>query len=320
MLNNLNNNYEFIKYINAPVSGQFGFQRPGTFYLLSVMELHALVMFYCTIIFCCIMFLLFETWYLFRASKNPYPTRKIRDNWIIEYMFISVPYFIVFSLIIPSWALLYASNETHDCDCTMKAIGCQWYWRYEVHGLPFWIEKGYDWRIFFDCIREGIKWRTTTLSFLEINHSHQLLSYYKYGLIWYITHKKISNGCLASHLMYYDVLNGKSGYMSYIQYKLTSVTLDTEDLLPGHFRLLEVSNAVILPIHRWVRINITGLGVLHSWAVPSFGTKIDGVPGRLNTGYLFILYEGLFYGQCSEFCGPWHYKMSIVVKGIDPLS
>ena len=43
--------------------------------------------------------------------------------------------------------------------------------------------------------------------------------------------------------------------------------------------------------------------------------KIDGVPGRLNMGYLLILHEGLFYGQCSEFCGRDHYRMSIVVKG-----
>ena len=55
------NSYQFIKYINVPVNKQFSFQRPGTFYMLSIMELHALVIFYCTIIFCCIIGLLFET-------------------------------------------------------------------------------------------------------------------------------------------------------------------------------------------------------------------------------------------------------------------
>ena len=74
------NNYQFIKYINVPVSGQVGFQRPGTFYMLSVMELHALVIFYCMIIFFCVIGLLFETWYRFRHTKNPYSTRKMRDN------------------------------------------------------------------------------------------------------------------------------------------------------------------------------------------------------------------------------------------------
>ena len=77
-------NYEFIKYINAPTQGQASFQRPGTFYMLSVIEMHALVMFYCTIILCCVCGLLFEVWYRFRESKNPYPTKRIRDNWIIE--------------------------------------------------------------------------------------------------------------------------------------------------------------------------------------------------------------------------------------------
>lgn len=129
-------NYTFIKYINAPVSGQMGFQRPGTFYLLSVMEMHALVMFYSTIIFCCVCGLLFDIWYRFRESKNKYPTKRIRDNWIIEWMFIIVPYLIVFSLILPSWALLYSSNEPHDCDCTVKAVGYQWYWHYEIHNFP----------------------------------------------------------------------------------------------------------------------------------------------------------------------------------------
>lgn len=116
------------------------------------------------------------------------------------------------------------------------------------------------------------------------------------------------------------MLNGNKGYMAYIPYKIDSVTVLTEDLNPGHLRLLEVSNAVLMPIQRWVRINVTGFSVIHSWAVPAFGVKIDGIPGRLNTGYLFILHEGLFYGQCSEFCGQYHYRMSIVVKGINPRS
>jgi heme/copper-type cytochrome/quinol oxidase subunit 2 len=320
MINFLLNNYQFIKYINVPVNGQFGFQRPGTFYMLSVIEMHALIMFYCIIVFCCVSGLLFEIWYRFRESVNKYPTKRIRDNWIIEWMFISVPYFIVFLILIPSWALLYASNETHDCDCTMKAIGYQWRWAYEVHNYPFWIKNGYDWRLFWCCVREGIKWRTTTISFLELNYENSLFANYKYGFVWYITHKKIVKYILISHIIKRDILNGNSGYLAYLQYKWESVTLPVEELCEGHYRLFEVSKAVFLPIHRWIRINITSADVIHSWAIPAFGTKVDGIPGKLNTGYLLILHEGLFYGQCSEFCGKEHYRMSIVVKAVDTRS
>ncbi len=81
MLNNLFS-YQFIKYMNVPVSGQMGFQRPNTFYMLSVIEFHALVMFYCSVVFICVSSFLFEIWFMFRASKYPQPTRrKIKDNY-----------------------------------------------------------------------------------------------------------------------------------------------------------------------------------------------------------------------------------------------
>jgi heme/copper-type cytochrome/quinol oxidase subunit 2 len=64
---------------------------------------------------------------------------------------------------------------------------------------------------------------------------------------------------------------------------------------------------------------ITSVDVLHSWAVPAFGIKMDAVPGRLNQVSLFIKREGVFYGQCSEICGVNHGFMPIAVKvvGLD---
>lgn len=311
-------NYKFIKYINVPLSGQLGFQNPNTFYMLSVLEFHALVMFYCFIVFTCVSSFLFEIWYLFRDSVSKYPTRrKIRDNYYLERWFMFIPLCIVGILIVPSWALLYASNEPKDCYCIMKAIGSQWQWEYEVAGYPFWVKKGYDWRTFWCCVTEGLKWKTNNISFLEINQTNSLFSNYKYGLIWYSIHKKISNVIFIASLKSKDVLNFSTGYLTYLSYKWNSITLPVEELHTGHYRLLEVSKAVLLPVQQWVRINITATDVIHSWSVPSFGMKIDGVPGRLNMGYLLILHEGLFYGQCSEFCGRDHYRMSIVVKGTD---
>jgi cytochrome c oxidase subunit 2 len=61
---------------------------------------------------------------------------------------------------------------------------------------------------------------------------------------------------------------------------------------------------------------VTAADVLHSWAIPSFGIKLDACTGRLNQTSVFILREGVFYGQCSEICGVGHANMPIVVESV----
>jgi heme/copper-type cytochrome/quinol oxidase subunit 2 len=95
-----------------------------------------------------------------------------------------------------------------------------------------------------------------------------------------------------------------------------SYMISTNDLEIGTFRLLEVDNRVVLPINTHIRLLITAADVLHSWAVPSFGIKVDACPGRLSQASLFIKREGVYYGQCSEICGVNHGFMPIVVKGL----
>ena len=95
-----------------------------------------------------------------------------------------------------------------------------------------------------------------------------------------------------------------------------SYMIATEDLTHGSFRLLEVDNRVILPVNTHIRVLVTAADVLHSWAVPSFGIKVDACPGRLSQASLFIKREGTYYGQCSEICGVNHGFMPIVVKGV----
>ncbi len=90
----------------------------------------------------------------------------------------------------------------------------------------------------------------------------------------------------------------------------------SSDLTGGMFRLLETDNRVMLPILLHIRLLITSSDVLHSWAVPSFGIKVDACPGRLSEASLFIKREGTFFGQCSEICGVNHAFMPIVVQAI----
>jgi cytochrome c oxidase subunit 2 len=85
----------------------------------------------------------------------------------------------------------------------------------------------------------------------------------------------------------------------------------------GMFRLLEVDNRVVLPIKTHIKLLISSSDVLHSWAVPSFGVKVDACPGRLSEASVFLKRKGVFYGQCSEICGINHGFMPIVVAGVD---
>ena len=95
-----------------------------------------------------------------------------------------------------------------------------------------------------------------------------------------------------------------------------SYMIPEEDLEVGELRLLEVDNRIVLPVNTHIRVLVTAADVLHSWAVPSLGIKVDACTGRLNQTSLFILREGVFYGQCSEICGVGHANMPIVVESV----
>lgn len=84
-----------------------------------------------------------------------------------------------------------------------------------------------------------------------------------------------------------------------------------------HNRLLTVDNHLPLPIKENIRVLVTAADVLHSWAVPSLGVKLDACPGRLNQTSLFIERAGYYYGQCSELCGVNHAFMPIGILALN---
>jgi cytochrome c oxidase subunit 2 len=79
-------------------------------------------------------------------------------------------------------------------------------------------------------------------------------------------------------------------------------------------RLLSVDNEVVVPVNKIIRIETTGADVIHSFAVPAFGIKIDAIPGRLNETWFQATKTGMYYGQCSELCGKDHAYMPIAVR------
>ncbi|MFG1464351.1 cytochrome c oxidase subunit II [Xanthobacter sp. DSM 24535] len=93
-----------------------------------------------------------------------------------------------------------------------------------------------------------------------------------------------------------------------------SLMVAEKDLKHDQPRLLAVDNEVVVPVNKTVRIQVTAADVIHSFAVPSFGVKIDALPGRLNESWFKATREGVYYGQCSELCGRDHAFMPIAVR------
>jgi len=79
-------------------------------------------------------------------------------------------------------------------------------------------------------------------------------------------------------------------------------------------RLLAVDNEVVVPVNTTVRVLVTAADVLHAFAMPAFGIKVDAVPGRINEIWFNAEKEGIFYGQCSELCGKDHAFMPIGIR------
>ncbi len=114
---------------------------------------------------------------------------------------------------------------------------------------------------------------------------------------------------------------GRQWYWSYEYPDHGDFTFDAymvadEDLEEGQPRLLQTDNALVLPVDTQIRILVTASDVLHSFAMPSMGLKMDAVPGQLNETWVQITAEGTYYGQCSEICGTGHAYMPIMIKAV----
>jgi cytochrome c oxidase subunit 2 len=114
---------------------------------------------------------------------------------------------------------------------------------------------------------------------------------------------------------------GKQWFWSYAypdaKFEFDSIMLKDNERKPDQPRLLAVDNAVVVPVNKVVRVQVIGSDVIHAFAVPSFGIKIDAVPGRLNETWFKATREGIYYGQCSELCGRDHAFMPIEVRVVN---
>jgi cytochrome c oxidase subunit 2 len=226
-------NVNLFSYADSPVQYGWTFQDPATPIMEGIIDLFNFVSVILVVI------LVFVFWMLSRAVmmfKHNSKSSTITHGLVIEIIWTSIPALILGVIAIPSFILLYSMDEIINPAITLKAIGHQWYWSYEI-----------------------------------------------------------TDG---------------SETVNFDSYMITE-----DNLKLGQLRLLEVDNEVMLPILTHIRVLITSTDVLHCWAVPSLGIKVDAVPGRINQGSLFIKRPGKFRGQCSELCGVNHGFMPIVVEG-----
>jgi cytochrome c oxidase subunit 2 len=107
---------------------------------------------------------------------------------------------------------------------------------------------------------------------------------------------------------------GKQWYWTYAYPDNGKFEFDSLMATDKQPRLLAVDNELVVPVNKVIRVQVIGADVIHSFAVPAFGIKIDAVPGRLNETWFKAEHTGWFYGQCSELCGKDHAYMPIAVR------
>lgn len=132
---------------------------------------------------------------------------------------------------------------------------------------------------------------------------------------------------IAPETFFTILVQGSQWYWSYEYYlpflteskiAVSSYMISDLDLEEGQLRLLSVNNPIYIPRDLPTRFLVTATDVLHSWAIPSLGLKVDAVPGRLNQLVVQPTRSGIFFGQCSEICGANHGFMPITVYCLSP--
>lgn len=202
-----------------------------------IIELHDNIMFYLVLILCVVSWALFSI--VKDYTKNPLPHKYLVHGQTIEIIWTILPAVVLLIIAFPSFILLYLCDEVISPAMTIKAIGLQWYWKYE----------------------------------------------------------------------YSDFINDSGETIEFESYVVP------EDLLEdGQLRLLDTDASVVCPVNTHIRFIVSAADVIHDFAVPSLGIKVDATPGRLTQVSALIQREGVYYGMCSELCGVAHSAMPIKIE------
>jgi heme/copper-type cytochrome/quinol oxidase subunit 2 len=201
----------------------------------------------------------------------------LKDFPSLEATWCGVPITFIGFVAYPSISLEYGLSPDITPGVTVKAIAHQWFWEFE-----------------------------TTAVVADINYTIANPDYFintgTYATFLSVTRGELSNADL------YEYIDATP----YKQLKKT-VNLNLIQDCPYFYRLLCTDGILVLPANTPIKLIVTSVDVLHSLALPAFGVKIDAVPGRLSEQVIICEKPGVYWGQCSELCGPYHSFMPIIV-------
>lgn len=260
---------------------QFGFQVPASPVMEGILNFHHDLFFFLISICGLVVYVLGRTVVLFNSDTLKEPVIVTHAPWL-EIIWTLIPAIILVFVAVPSFSLLYSMDEIIEPLMTIKIIGHQWYWSYE---------------------------------FLDPNIYIDIYNAKNEALGSAVSNKKNFVGF--DNVAVEPVKNMSN--LSGLTCSFDSYMITDEFLKKNQLRLLSVDNKLYLPVETNIRLLVTAADVIHSWAVPALGIKLDGCPGRLNQTSLYIKRPGTFYGQCSEICGVNHGFMPIAVVGLDIL-
>lgn len=292
------------------IEQQIFFNDPATTFMERIIELHHEIFFYLIILSFLVFWLLFRINYLCKHNRYTWvflygSESNLLDNTQntkLEIIWTIIPCLLLSLIAFPSLTLIFSYQPIIKSNMVFKVIGNQWWWAYEYEKFKNYTLKNFSFftYYFYDSIltqedfqnHNGYMAETFNSETERILHLDSDPADFEITVKFFCFEKKIETHFIESRL------------------------IDTEDLEKGEFRLLEVTSKLFIPRNIQITALVTSNDVLHSWAVPSLGIKIDACPGRLNEIKFLIYRNGLFFGQCSEICGILHGFMPIVIQSM----
>lgn len=259
-----------------PVTGQIGFQDPVTEVAEHINWFHnGLVNPIIIAITVFVMILMGYVMFRFSERRNPTPSRTTH-NTALEVAWTVIPILILVVIAVPSFRLLYLQYSFPKPDITMKAIGNAWFWEYEYP------DNG------------NVKVTSNMVTDEELVKA------------------KVGDAEFNSR---FGKLVGTDRSKALFT-AAEPLWLSPPDKYAGArlVRQLSVDNEIAVPVNKVVHLLITSKDVIHSWTIPSFGSKMQAVPGRTTATWFKPTKEGVYYGQCSVLCGKEHASMPIAVR------
>lgn len=220
-------------------------------------------------------------------------SRRILHDTMLETIWTLLPSFILVAIGIPSFALLYAMDEVVHPKLTVKVVGHQWYWSFEYSPESIFLEKVQGEKE--EIMKEGLIDEMFSRS-MELPKDQELIE------LWNDFQKDFR----------YQI-----GVEELKPIQLDSYMKSEDELEIGEVRLLATTEPLVLPVRSPIRFLVTAADVIHSFAVPSLGVKVDAIPGRQNQTLVYIKHPGVYRGQCSEICGVNHGFMPIEIKAVE---